>query len=770
MLQYAPNYTDTRVVELTLGEAVPHGSAHIDFETRNALDLRQVGLYAYAEHYSMGIWGFSWTLGDGLYYQWRPGDPDPVKLLEHITRGGLVKAHNAAFERRVWRFMRERMGKTHWPELRIEQQDCTMARAAACALPQDLDTLSSVLNQTQIKDQVGAALMKKMASPARAMPDGSYIWHDDMVNVDRLMSYCDQDVRTEEETDTLLPPLEESEYRLWQLDQRINDRGVHIDINAVTRAIDVVLLAKKEADERMKKLTGGVVSKCTELAKIVTWINAQGIKCNSMRKGDHDELMVLSDLGNVPNVRKVIELRREASKTSTAKYSKMLLCACEDDTLRGLLAFHNSGNGRFGGRLVQPQNLPRVDPDTDGATVEYTVNILSQPLPIPEIFALLQVGVKEVMPALSKSLRGMICARPGNKLVGGDYSNIEGRINAWLAREIWKLNAFIEYDCGIGSDLYKVTAARLIGKLIELITKAERQALGKVPELALGYQGGVGAFIIMGNTYDVKMYDLVKPVQAITPPEVWDAMAAKYASAKDKHSLPEDQWTAAKIIVQSWRTANANITQSWWDLQDAAILAVDQPGTPVQVYGGRAAYVSEGGWLYCRLPSGRVIRYCNPHIAQQEEELIKLNGAYLETIPKEWLGADGWLDASKLWPHEIEALKKQGAEVWTKRRNTVKFLHVDSETRQWRDGYLYGGLQCAHIVSGTARDVLKGAMFRLEDAGYPLVLTVHDETLSEVPVAFGSASAYKDILEVREPWTEGLPITAAAWEDQRYVK
>lgn len=357
------------------------------------------------------------------------------------------------------------------------------------------------------------------------------------------------------------------------------------------------------------------------------------------------------------------------------------------------------------------------------------------------------------------------------RLIGGDFSNVEGRVNAWLSGEQWKLDAFRAYDAGTGEDLYKLAYARSFGVSVADVGKGPKRQIGKVGELACGYQGGVGAYVTMGDTYNVKPWDLVKPTQEATLNETWDAVQAKYHSATDKHGLPEMQWTAIKIIVQNWRVANPCITKSWWELGDAGVQAVSCPDIPVPVYGGRAVYLSSGGWLYCRLPSGRCIHYCNPWIADEDEELVSIPKGQ-QLIPH--FTDSGWIPTDRFSEIEVDLLRAAGAEFWKRRKNTVRFMGM-VEGKFWGVKYLYGGLQAENIVSGTARCLMDNAMLRLEARGYPLTLTVHDELLSEpslsdVPGFVGSVQEFKELMAVSPPWTEGLPTAVSAWEDKRYVK
>lgn len=309
----------------------------MDFETRSPTDLRKSGVYRYVEDPQTDAWGFSYRYNEnGPLQRWRLGQPLPQDLCDHIAIGGMVKAHNAAFERNIWNSVIRR----HFPDAPImlaEQMDCTMARAAAISHPQDLDKLCTVLQTKERKDKEGYNLMMKMARPRGYKPDGTPIWWDEPHNVERLEQYQDQDVRTESEIDTIIPQLTDYEREVWLLDQKINDRGVPLDIDAARRCVDLVAIAKKEADKEMRTLTGRTVPKCSNDGKIIEFIQSRGIECTTVKKGVQDDLLFMADLQGDDIVRQVIELRKAAKKTSTAKYEAMTKCVSSDGRARGLL-------------------------------------------------------------------------------------------------------------------------------------------------------------------------------------------------------------------------------------------------------------------------------------------------------------------------------------------------------------------------------------------------------------------------------------------------
>lgn len=659
---------------------------HIDFETRSTCDLKKAGVYRYAEDPTTEIIVMSWRVSDGPIQRWSPGDPDPLDLLNAICADATVVAHNAGFERAIW----NAKTPSHWPRLVVRQQDCTMARGLAVALPGSLDMLAHALKLPVQKDKDGQRLMMQMCKPRR-MQDGQPVWWEDEEKLERLGLYCDRDVETECKADEALPPLSDSERRVWILDQTINDRGVMIDRASVDRALDVVSEALRRADERMWWLTDGDVRKCSEVGKIVAWLNKRGIPCESVAKGEIEDIVLMSDLMGDDTAEEVVRLRRAAGKTSTSKFKAMLNSVCADGRVRGTLAYHGAGTGRWAGRLIQPQNFPRIDAEKDLSDILRIVELLASPRGAKETCDAIEMLVGPALEWLSKCLRAMLIAGPGKKFVSGDFSNIEGRVNAWIAGEQWKLDAFRAYDAGTGPDLYRLAYAKSFGVDIDAVSKADRQ-VGKTMELALGFQGGAGAFITMGANMGVHVSE-----------------------------------ERANQLKAAWRDAHPKITQSWWDLQDAALEAVNAPGIRVPCLNGRVKYVAANGFLFCQLPSGRVISYASPKLV--------------------WTETDSG-----------------------RQRVQVEYWGVDSYTKRWCAQRLYGGVQSNNVVQGTARDLMVEAMFRVEEAGYPLVLTVHDELLSEVPEGFGSADEYQRLMSVLPAWASGLPVATAAWEDKRYVK
>jgi DNA polymerase len=698
--------------------------------------------------------------------RWRRGQKLPTDLVDHVAAGGLVIAHNAIFELVIWNTVLRREFP-HLPKLRLEQMSCTMVRAHAVGLPPQLGVLGQALRTSTQKDTEGAALMMRMARPRRVVTvdEDDYldirekaecdihtytidwsnrdqpeppicVWWNEPAKLDRLHDYCDDDVRTECDADAMIPHLSETERRLWIETERMNDRGIRIDHEMVERAMAVADVAKKRLNLQMARVTGGAVKTCTNAKALVEWLVSRGIACESVAKGEQEELEI-EIRGAADDVAlQALEIRRAGMRSSTTKLKAMLACECADGRVRGQIQHHGANTGRAAGRLIQPQNLFRIDPERDLPTVTQVYAALEQ-FAVPEdAHDVIEMTVGDVLLSLAKSMRGQFIAEPGHDLIVGDLSNIEGRINAWMSSEAWKLDAFRAYDAGTGPDLYLLAYAKSFGVDLSEVKKPQRQ-IGKVQELALGYQGSVGAFINMAANYGLKPQELSDAVHRAVDTAQWLTVARGFKAACAAgmgYGLTEFQWTGLKIIVNGFREANPDIVKGWWEAQDAAIAAVAAPGSIVPCYRGLVKYLHSAGFLWCQLPSGRLLGYANARLVETREK--------------------------------VAATEERPEYFRTKRSVHFERYHK----KKWMTSSLYGGLQCNNIDQGMARDILKDGQLRLLDAGYPLNLEVHDENVSEVPQAFGSEAEYVDLMSRRGAWYADLPLAVKAGRDRRYVK
>jgi len=661
---------------------------HIDFETFSECDLRAAGAYAYAMHPSTDLLCAAWRIGDEPVQLWRPDDAVPFDMIGLGTTPRIV-AHNAQFEYAIWTYVAHR--RYGWPRVPIEAFWCSAAQVANMGLPRDLDGAGAALGAGQQKDGEGYKIMRRLSAPRKpTKADARTRWTPDMdpAAFDALYRYCAQDVEAECELGRLTRPLSEQERRIYLLDAKINARGVRIDRPLIMAMLGIVEAEKTRLDAKLAEVTGGAVTASTQSLRLRQWLHEAGLEADSVGA---PAVRAMLDETDDSDVRAALEIRQEAAKSSTAKLKAMLSAAGPDDRIRGSLLYYGaSRTGRWSGRLHQPQNYPRGDE----AVTDH----------LDDAVAALRTGNVDMVRALFGPPLGVVasCLRPcmipaeNHDFMCPDFSNVEGRGLAWLANEEWKLQAFRNFDAGTGPDLYKVTYGRSVGIAPEHVDKAGRQR-GKVIELACGYQGWTGAFQTFAKLYGLK---------------VSDEEAARLAGA--------------------WREAHSAIVAFWRALNDAAMAAVANPGQRFDA--GRIAYKRADGWLWCRLPSGRVLAYANPSIEPN----------YRGEMAVHYWGV----------PNPAKPIPNDGVS-----------------TRRWAKLSAYGGLLAENVTQAVCRDLLAEAMLRLDAAGYPIALTVHDEIVVEAPRDFGSPEEVAEIVSQVPAWAEGFPIAVGKFGRQaRYSK
>lgn len=326
-----------------------------DFETFSQIDLKKSGLHNYATDPSTGAHCLSYGPDPEHIHTWVEGEPFPADLRVHIESGGIITAWNAAFELAIWNLCC--VPRYGWPPLPITQVRCSMVRAYAMALPGALEDAAPALGVDQRKDAAGHRIMLQLSKPKK---DGT-MWRRDAESLDKflsLYSYNKQDVRTELACLDRLMELSPSETLLWELDYKINNRGVLCDLASVDKAIAIIQSEQKRLNAEMLKVTGSVVGSCNEVQMLVKWIASRGVEVPGAAKAD-----VLDALdGELPDdVRAALSLRQEAAKSSTAKLIAMREKASADGRLRNMHQFHAASTGRWAGRGIQPHNLPKSD-------------------------------------------------------------------------------------------------------------------------------------------------------------------------------------------------------------------------------------------------------------------------------------------------------------------------------------------------------------------------------------------------------------------------
>ena len=657
----------------------------LDIETYSEIPIKH-GAHKYAEGAEVLLVALSvngsatevWDVQDRP--NWRT---DLQKIVDEADR---LIIHNSAFDRTVLRYC--------GVEIPVEKIDDTMVTALAHSLPGSLGQLCDVLGvpQDKSKDKAGRRYIQLFTKPCPKnwkIRRATRETHPD--EWQGFVEYARLDVDATFDVHGRLPDWNNSrsERHLWQLDQRVNDRGVAIDLDLAQSAIRAFQRASGTLAARSAALTGGYVSSTTQRQRFLDYLkNERGFETDDLTKGTVEALLK-GDLD--PKVRELLEIRQQAAATSPAKYKVLIDATSSDGRLRGTIQFCGAARtGRDAGRIFQPQNLPRSPDWFDGEVQEATIEAFKHDCE--------DIIYDNVSERCAFAVRGSLLAASGSKLVIADLSNIEGRVLAWLAGEDWKIEAFKLYDRGEGPDLYKVTAGRILGKEPKDITKTERQNQGKVPELAGGYGGGVGAYRKMGG-------------------DTFNAM--------DDDAIME--------IVQAWRKEHPATKKLWYDVEGAVRSAVRSPDESFEVRGLLRVDTARGpddvDYVRIRLPSGRYLCYRNMHITSGDDEF--------------------------------------GGKV----AGQLVYEGINQYTRKWELLETYYGKLVENIVQAVARDVFMTGMRKAEEAGYAVVLRVHDELVCEVPDDPGfTHETLADMMSDNPSWSVGLPLSAAGFEAHRYRK
>lgn len=328
----------------------------IDFETRSTVDLKTAGADVYARHPSTEILCCSFCFDDGEIKTWRRQDDSPAELLNHVSGGHPVVGHNiGGFEVPIWNHVGRKLG---WPELKIEQCFDTMVMAYAMALPGSLEKAAAAVGIEAQKDLKGSRVMLTLCKPKGFGDSGSPIWDETPEKFEVLHRYCEQDVEVERQLFKRLQPLSENERKIWILDHKINQRGIQVALPEARAAARICDLEKGRFNARIQKISKQFIATINETGRFREWIQSRGVAdVPSIAKADVIELLSREDLP--ADVREALLLRQEAAKSSTAKLESMLESTCSDGRIRGIFQYHGAGTGRWAGRRLQAQNLPR---------------------------------------------------------------------------------------------------------------------------------------------------------------------------------------------------------------------------------------------------------------------------------------------------------------------------------------------------------------------------------------------------------------------------
>jgi DNA polymerase len=566
----------------------------VDFETRSKCDLFSRGVYNYAQDGTTDVLCMSFAFDDDPVVTWTPDMPFPDAVRQHT---GQIRAHNAAFERLIFWYVLQ-------CDFQLEQFYCTATQARANCLPGSLEDVGRAISSNMRKDHRGSQLIRALSIP-RA--DGTF--NSDPSLMAEMIAYCEQDVRSMREISKAMRQLTDEELLDYHVNERINDRGVLLDLPLAQAAIKYAATEMEEIENLVQDITKGdissvrsprmkawVMERVGEQALKLMEVYKDGEKKYSIDKTVRANLLILAkeNADEIPaHVADVIQCADDLWASSVAKFSRLGELADEDDhRVRGAFVFAGgSATGRASSYGAQVHNFTRkcaAEPDDVRHAMVRGHSIVPR------------FGVR-VTDVLKGMLRPALIPAPGKQFVVADWSAVEARVTAWAsadsqAEEV--LQVFRD-----GRDIYKREAAGIYRVPEETVDKDQRQ-IGKVAILSLGFAGSIGAFAAMGRAYGVMM--------------------------------PESD---ARRIVDAWRRANAWAVRYWAKLEDAYTRALRNAGREFSA--GRVTYLYDGQHLWYALPSGRIL--CYPFAKFEGDEITYIKAAWKPAADaKEWPRARLW--------------------------------------------------------------------------------------------------------------------------------
>lgn len=653
----------------------------IDIETFSSVDLLKSGLYKYVQSPDFQILLFAYSVDGGPVeiIDFTAGEKIPLDLEIALCSSDVIKhAYNASFE---WYSLSKYLSIPS-PIAWLPQWRCTMMHGLYCGYTAGLGVTGKALGLPQDKQKLttGKALIKTFCTPCKpSRANGNRtrtLPHHEPDKWKLFKEYCIQDVVTEMEIEKRLSsfPVPDFVQKEWELDQIINTRGVALDSEMVEGALYCSDVTTEELTTEAIEITG--LENPNSAKQLAEWIETQtGVAPENMQKATVSD-MIKSSTGDV---KRALEIRQELSKTSVKKYSTMQDVVCDDGRIRGLFQFYGANRtGRWAGRFVQPQNLPRNYLETlpSARKLVKAKNVTA-----------LKMLYGNVPDTLSQLIRTAFVPSEGNTFLVADFSAIEARVIAWLAGEEWRQEVFKTHG-----KIYEASASAMFGVPIDKIVRGnpeyELRAKGKVAELALGYQGSTGALVQMG--------------------------ALKMGLAEDE--LPD--------IVQRWRSANKRIVDLWYSIENAALecMRTAQPqGVKGIIFAREGDFQNGQDFLTVTLPSGRKLFYVKP-----------------------FMGSNKW------------------------GKDSICYYGMDQTTKKWVTLETYGGKLVENIVQAIARDCLAVSMQRLEQAGYKIVMHIHDEVVLDAE--HGGMDGACSIMGQPITWADGLLLNADGFVTEFYQK
>jgi DNA polymerase bacteriophage-type len=707
-----------------------------DLETRSRVPIT-TGSYTYSEDSEPLL--FLYALDDAAPKAWCcQWEPVPDDLNEYMRDSQIeVAFHNLSFDLVQLEAWRGTMAGAYGWDITPERMVCTMEHARLCGLPGSLEDLCVIfgLPDTYSKKD-GKALIQFFCVPqadgtyrdARAYPEQ---WN-------RFVEYGIQDVIAMRAVNKLLPQgvFNKVERLLSIYTTRMNNRGIPVDrpmaLAAIAHADKTKRASKLRANDALREagameqlnedgiLKQGEFNPASQKA-IIELCKSYGVFLEDARSATVEALLDTEKANAIPEViRKVLNERFRTHKTSVSKYTSLLKCTSRDGRARGLVSFGGAGRtARDSGRRFQPQNLARPV-------------LLGKNLSMDQACDMIRLGYADAlvephlqMQLLSDAVRGVIAAPPGRKFCDADLASIEGRVLPWMAGEDWKVQYFRDLDAGIVKyDDYELSYGVAFGVAPETVTRAQRN-IGKPIALACGFSGGVGGLLAFCAVYHIDPEDMSAKARVAADPALLTECTKSYEWYREKgltYGLSAQVWAPLNYIITVWRMKHPNIQASWKAAEEAFRNAIRNPNTSFAV--NKCVYRMEGKWLFCQLPSGRLMCYPN---AEETDE---------------------------------------GG-----RSKTLQFQGINQYSRKWSWVRTYAGKLVENVVQSCARDVLFWNIPHVENAGYEVILRIHDQLLCETPdTPEFNGEALAHLLRQPHSWCTDLPLNAEGETRKRFGK
>jgi DNA polymerase len=771
-----------------------------DFETRSAANLKKVGGWKYSLHPTTQPICFAYLLpGEDPHetesHLWHAGFKEagipesapPEDLFDALADGHLFEAHNSFFEWVIWHHVM--VPQYGWPALNPDNIRCSAAKASYYALPRDLDGAARVVNSGLLKDKDGNRIMLQVSKPRkprkdelfwyadRLMDPPEYFWYNDRERLETTFEYCRQDVRAEAALSEALPDLPPRELQIWQMDQRLNRRGVQCDVDLAEAAVELRAEWVKKANQEIAHITGATSSQARQALR--DWLFQEyNIKTPNLDKVTLEAVLRSDKLDETGKY--VMNLVAQANKTSVKKFNAMIEAADpETGRLHDLMMYHGAmRTGRWSGKLVQPHNFPRGDIktkfDKDGSIVFDGMELVCDAIKTRDLQWFIALYGHDVIEVMSSALRGAFTASPGKTLTVADYAAIEARVVFWLAGDDTALEVFRQ-----GEDIYCDLASSIYNRKITKADADERQ-MGKQGILGLGF--GMGA--------------------------------PKFLATCAKYNMKVPRRLAIKV-VKLYRDKYKAVKQFWHDMEAAAKATVET-GQPHQVNDKIFYDMAEYGslrFLRMHLPSGKCLHYPNPTLrptttvmysvcerlthqqyghylktGELPEGVVKERHSHTVNRPKSsWLHTHEAKRQMRSWKGKLytQGGHERSRPGWPKNAafsllpdepliledTKLWFEGMDQKTRKWTDIDTYGGKLTENAVQATARELMAEAMLRCDESErYAPLLSVHDEMIGESSKNEASLERFIELMTELPDWAEGCPVDAEAWIAPRYRK